>query len=102
MSQFDVYANRGPNSDTIPFLLDVQSDLLAPLRTRVVVPLVAVEAARPMTRLNPVFRVGGRDVLMSTQEIAGYPIERLIEPVGTLAPRRDEIVAAIDFLIQGF
>ena len=41
MAQFDVYLN--PNAATrkiIPYLLDVQADLLDTLSTRVVVPLI--------------------------------------------------------------
>jgi len=44
MAQFDVYLN--PNPDTrkpIPYLLDVQTDLLDTLATRVVVPLILAE-----------------------------------------------------------
>lgn len=41
MPQFDVYRNRNPRSRrSIPYLLDVQSDLLTALSTRVVVPLI--------------------------------------------------------------
>jgi toxin CcdB len=44
MAQFDVYLN--PNTATrnvIPYLLDVQAELLDSLATRVVVPLVLAE-----------------------------------------------------------
>lgn len=41
MAQFDVYENPDPNSKaTVPYLLDVQADLLNKLATRVVVPLM--------------------------------------------------------------
>jgi len=39
MARFDVYANPGSKSDTTPYLLDVQSDLLDDLETRMVIPL---------------------------------------------------------------
>ena len=55
MPQFDVYLN--PNADTskaIPYLLDVQADLLDRLATRVVVPLVlAGEMGLAAKQLNP-------------------------------------------------
>ena len=38
MARYDVYPNPGQNPQ-VPFLLDVQSDLLSVLDTRVVVPL---------------------------------------------------------------
>ncbi|MGH8711698.1 MAG: CcdB family protein, partial [Burkholderiales bacterium] len=44
MAQFDVYRNANPATRArIPYLLDVQSDLLEPLTTRVVVPLCKPE-----------------------------------------------------------
>ena len=45
MAQFDVFEN--PNKETnqvVPYLLDVQADLLDTLSTRIVVPLVAASA----------------------------------------------------------
>ena len=57
MAQFDVYLN--PNSSTrrnIPYLLDVQADLLDAMATRVVVPLVLAEVMGDGARqLNPHF-----------------------------------------------
>lgn len=48
MAQFDVYRNVGPDARRVPYLLDVQSDLLAGVTTRVVVPLVRLaEYAKP-------------------------------------------------------
>ncbi|MCF8107725.1 MAG: CcdB family protein [Desulfohalobiaceae bacterium] len=46
MSQFDVHENTNPETNqTIPYLLDVQADLLETLATRVVVPLITVSSA---------------------------------------------------------
>ena len=57
MARFDVYANRGG----LGFLLDVQADLMTRLNTRMVVPLLPLDAApTPATRLNPIFEVQGR------------------------------------------
>jgi len=39
MARFDVYANPGIHATTTPYLLDVQSDLLDGLDTRMVIPL---------------------------------------------------------------
>lgn len=104
MAQFDIYSNPNPRTRrTVPYLLDVQSDLLSGLATRVVVPLVqAGEIKKPATHLNPQFVVQGTKVVMSTAELAGVPAEALGEIVGSLKPRRDEIIAALDFLVTGF
>ncbi len=103
MAQFDVYLN--PNADTrdvIPYLLDVQSDLMDTLATRVVVPLVAAEEMGLAAKhLNPQFKIKGEPVVMSTAELAGIPIRSLGDKVASLKNRRDEIIAALDLLFTG-
>lgn len=103
MSQFDVYRNSDASTRArFPFLLDIQSDLLESLATRVVVPLAsASEDATPIERLMPVFEVGGKRVIMRTPQIAGVPRKAIGAQVGSLADRRHEIVAALDVLITG-
>lgn len=101
MAQFDVYANPNPNTNKeIPYLLDVQADILSSLETRVVVPLVI--QSKTAKHLNPVFEVKNKKVVMSTSQIAGAPLSVLGEKVATLKDKRAEIIAAIDFLITGF
>lgn len=104
MAQFDVYENEDPESkDAIPFLLDVQHDLHDSLATRTVVPLVLIFSAKQaVQKLCPRFDVEGRDVVMSTPEIAGYPVRDLRNKVTSLNDSRREILDAIDFLLNGF
>ncbi len=103
MAQFDVYLN--PNADTrdsIPFLLDVQADLLDMLSTRVVVPLVvADEMTLAAKHLNPQFKIKGVAVVMSTAELAGVSSRALGDKVTSLKNKRDEIIAALDLLFTG-
>lgn len=104
MAQFDVYAN--PNPDTmraIPYLLDVQADILSNLATRVVVPLYAVSAmGKAAQHLNPTFSIKRMSVIMSTAELAGVTASLLGTKVCSLKEHRNEIIAALDFLITGF
>ena len=103
MAQFDVYLN--PNPDTrksIPYLLDVQADLLDTLATRVVVPLIlAEEIGLAAKYLNPQFKIKGVAVIMSTAELAGIPNRSLGDKVASLKSKRDEIIAALDLLFTG-
>ena len=104
MAQFDVYRNA--NSATrsrIPCLLDVQADLLETLVTRVVVPLAKTELFRgkPAERLNPVFEIEGRSMLLLTPELAGVPAKVLGEKIGSLAAHRNTIIAALDLVFTG-
>lgn len=104
MAQFDVFEN--PNEETnqsVPYLLDVQADLLDSLSTRVVVPLVAASTmGKVVTHLHPEFMMQDTRVWMSTSESAGIPVRYLGRRVGTLKERRHEIIAALDFLFTGF
>ena len=104
MAQFDVYANPNPTTKrAIPYLLDVQADLLNDLATRVVVPLYAATAVtKAAQHLNPRFQVKRTTVIMSTAELAGVPLAALGERVDSLQQHRSEIIAALDFLISGF
>ena len=104
MAQFDVYRNANPATRArIPYLLDVQSDLLDSLATRVVVPLCkpGILKGRLAERLNPVFQVEGKEVAMLTPELAGVPAKALGEAIGNLSSQRGVIIAALDLVITG-
>lgn len=103
MAQFDVYLNANPDTRAaVPYLLDVQADLLDSLATRVVVPLLAA-AQMPLLakHLNPQFKIKGVSVVMSTAELAGVPSRALGDKVQSLNSKRNEIIAAIDLLFTG-
>lgn len=101
MAQFDVYENRAPSSKArVPYLLDVQHDLLEHLKTRVVIPLVAEEC--PITHLNPSVEITGKRFMLSTQEMAGVSLDTLGSYVASLKSERNVVIQAIDFLVTGF
>ena len=104
MAQFDVYTNPNPvTKRVIPYLLDIQTDLLNNLTTRVVIPLYTVSAmGKPAKHLNPQFSVKRTTVIMSTAELAGIAVKSVGEKVCSLKDNRNEIIAAIDFLVTGF
>lgn len=104
MAQFDVYANPNPETKrAIPYLLDVQADLLNNLTTRVVVPLYSASAmCKAAQHLNPRFSIKKASVIMSTAELAGVSMHNLGDKVCSLKEHRSEIIAALDFLITGF
>ena len=104
MAQFDVHANEDPASRSrAPFLVDVQSDLLDELATRVVVPLLPLSAgaASPITRLMPVFEVQGARFALGVPQLAGVSRTVLGRKVSSLASRRHEIISAFDVLLSG-
>jgi toxin CcdB len=104
MPQFALYRNRNPASRArFPLLLDIQSDLLEPLATRVVVPLTPAGAARTRSirTLTPILKFEGKEFLMLTPQVAGIPVRELGPIAGDLATDRDTIIAAVDFLLAG-
>jgi toxin CcdB len=103
MAQFDVYRNPNPGTNSeIPFLLDVQADLLDNLATRVVAPLfLATVFGKPASHLNPQFIINQTKVVLSTAELAGVPVNALGEKIENLQDQRGEIIGALDFLFTG-
>lgn len=104
MAQFAVHENTNPATRAaVPLLLDVQSDLLAELGTRVVVPLYTASAmqGKMLITLTPRFEIEGEPYVMMTPQMAGIAKKQLGAKVADLAAQRDEIIAALDLLITG-
>ena len=104
MAQFDVCLNPNPSSaNAIPYLLEVQSDLLESVHTRVVVPLARLaDRGQPAKYLNPQFEIKGVQVVMVTEQIAGISKNALGTKVLSLESQRDLVMDALDFLFRGF
>lgn len=102
MAQFDVYPNPGRDRETIPYLLDVQADLLGELATRLVVPLSLPEGDRQyLAILHPRLMIGEREVVMLSTEMAHLPARLLHDPVANLHARSHDILRAVDALFSG-
>lgn len=85
------------------YLVQIQSDFLDALETRVVVPLLPPDAVpRPMRDLHPRFEIEGMNYLMATQLLGAIPKRELGLAVGSLAEHQDDITRALDVLITGF
>jgi toxin CcdB len=105
LAQFDVYKNKNPGTrSTFPFLVDVQSDLLEPLATCVVVPLAkgGPLASKPVSHLTPPVMFDRERYVLITPQLAGIARTELGARAGTLAGEREKILGAIDFLVTGF
>ena len=100
--QCDVHQNLNDQTGEIPYLLDIQANLLADLHTRVVVPLVrAASFGRQATRLHPQFTVDGQDVVMATHLVAAVRKQSLGDAVASVRAESDVVLAAIDVLWSG-
>jgi toxin CcdB len=105
VAQFSVYRNKNPRTKAaFPFLVDVQSDLLEPLKTRIVIPMTKAPALtrKPVSHLTPEVSFNGDRYVLLTPQLAGIGRADLGPQAGTLAEERQTILAAIDFLLTGF
>lgn len=83
--------------------LDIQSNLLDALTTRVVVPLAPLsEIAALVPRLNPRVAVDGETFALLTQFMTTVPVSAVGPSIADLSNRADEITAATDFLFSGY
>ena len=103
MADFRIYQNRSATSDNYPFLVDVQSELLSALETRLVIPLLKSKeiGTKSIKNLNPKVTVGGTEYLCMTQQMAAVPKSILGNMVEMTEFSRSEILSSIDFLIAG-
>jgi toxin CcdB len=106
MARFEVYRNPdAARAAVVPFLLDIQCDLLSALDSRVVVPLRRVDRFSVVglpKNLAPVFEIEGIACFMETPKLAAVPAKILKAPVTSLASSGAAITGALDFLFQGF
>ncbi len=104
MAQFWVYENTNRTTkQRVPYLLDIQSDLLNDLQTTVVIPLglkATIDKAA-MTRLCPLLEIEEREFVALTSQLAGVERRVLGKEIGDFSHYRTDIIAAVDFLISG-
>lgn len=104
MAQFTVYRNNNPKTRAaFPYFVDIQSALLEPLNSRVVIPLspLAMIDRPPASGLCPPFEIEQRPFALMTHEITAVPESLLADPVTSLDHARLEVLSAIDLLITG-
>ena len=84
------------------YVVDVQSDLLSDLQTRVFVPLKPIaEYALPAERLNPVIQINGDEWALLPQFIATVGLAEIGEKVGEFEDSFG-LTNALDMVFHGF
>jgi len=104
MLQYPLYKNENKSSKKIyPFFVDVQSDLLEDLNSRVVIPLSLNKATNNTNAksLCPVFEIEGKNYILLTHQMTSVPFSLLKKKAGSLEKHRYEILGAIDILLTG-
>lgn len=108
MKQFGLYANQDKDTNqAYPYFVDVQNDLLTALKSRIVIPIIAAEKSKSARanlypqNLCPAVEIGRKEYVLMTHQMTSVPVQMLKSDEGSLSQYRDEIVAAIDFLVTG-
>jgi len=102
--QYDVYANPSAKSaEAFPLVVDIQSNLLRGLATRMVVPLASLSLGKNdiPQRLCPSLSVAGKDYMLLPYQAAPLLKVQLKKKLGSLADKAHAIVGAIDAVISG-
>lgn len=101
MAQFKVYRNERRSQAEVPFLVDVQSDLVQ-TGSRLVVPLVRADRyGLRYSRLSPTFTIDGLGVVAAVSDLAAIDERMLRAEVADLSTERYVLLGAVDFLTTG-
>ncbi|TCK33569.1 toxin CcdB [Paraburkholderia sp. BL8N3] len=107
MARFDLYSNPSARSKAnSPYLVDVQSDHLGDLVSRVVIPLTRVAGnytpSKVAQDLSPLFDIEDEQFVLETPLLGAIKTSDLGPAVGTLRSEQDRIIAALDRLFGAY
>lgn len=104
MAQFDVYRNPSPRQrEAMPFMVEVQSNLLSGLPTRMTMPLAVpglLPSAVPIN-LCPLIDWEGQRLHLLAHLATPFLTRDLGKSLGSVSERASEIVAALDAVVSG-
>jgi toxin CcdB len=99
--QYDVCVNRGRNTSRAPYFLIMQRDAVDGLPTRIVVPILRIDADEFVTRVMVPVEIAGEKLTLSMPELFSMPAKQLGPKVANLADHHAEFILALDRLITG-
>jgi toxin CcdB len=101
--QFEVHPNPSERSRPIaPFVVVLQSHLLAAAPTTVVAPMIRNDGRAAYTELSALVVFDGGQYVVSIAELAAIDSRHLSRAVGDLRAHEDAIRRALDRLFTGF
>ncbi len=104
MSQYTLYKNENNDSKkTYPYFVNVQSDLLDELNSRMVIPLSPLKTINNtnVKRLCPIIDIDEGSFALLTHQLTSVPKSILKRETTSLEKFRHEILNAIDLLFTG-
>lgn len=102
--QFDVFENPSPRMrDVYPYVVDVQSDLLSSLATRMVVPqaITTLAATDLPRRLCPLITVNDKAFMLVPFEAAPLDKRLLKTEITSVPAISHDIISAMDSVLSG-
>jgi len=104
MPRFDVYTNPDKQeSKQIPFYIDVQSDYIKGIETRMVMALWDADFfTDKFENLNPEFELFGQRLVLDAPSLGAVPRSFLKRPVANMATQQILIQDAIDMLFGSY
>lgn len=105
MEQFDIYTNNIKKSKSnVPYLINLQSDPMNLLATRIVAPIRETSTCsdQVLTKIHIPISINDKDFTIFISELAAIPVELLGERVINVNHLRRECTDAIDLLFTGF
>lgn len=104
MPQFDVYRNPSAASrEAVPFVVDIQSDLLGQLATRLTIPLGRAGASPGWAprSLCPVLSFEGEKLQLLPHLAAAFRTRDLGRPIGSVQSQASVLVSSLDAAVSG-
>ncbi len=104
MAQFDVYRNPvAASREAIPYLVDVQSDLLSGISTRLTFPLAnpAVLPSAGPPSLCPAVQINGQLLRVLPHLAAAFRAKDLGKSVASVAGQASELIGGMDAVLSG-
>ncbi len=103
MTQFEVFANPIVRArPSYPFVVVLQADVARGGHERAVAP-VAPRAAFPVIsgRLTPIITIERDEFVLLVTSLTTIPVQSFGRAIASFVNRRDDILAAIDYLFFG-
>jgi len=104
MSQYTLYRNENKSSkNAYPYFVNVQSDLLDELNSRLVIPLSSHKKLKQtnVNKLCPIIDIEEGCFVLLTHQMTTVPNSILKKEITSLEDYRYDILGAIDLLLTG-
>ena len=100
---FEIYANPSKGSrDRLPYVVVLQSHLLAASHTTVVAPMMVQDGRSALTEISAIVEFGDAEHIVLVGELAAIDSRGLKQALGDLSQYEDQLRRALDRLFTGF